>query len=168
MNYNVLLIEVLIVITLCIAFYKTVYLYHYTIACFKNVTTDERLQRLYQTVVDGKLRQNIKLSPLGVLYMYVIIPQNVPNDLELEYLKDHLQFLEEAFGVQSLYGLVKTKKRKFVTEINNQHQVIYLIKFIPILQGLTLRRLLLVIIIILLVIIMVLKYNVGAMLWQLI
>ena len=100
--------------------------------------------------------------------MYVIIPQNVPNDLELEYLKDHLQFLEEAFGVQSLYGLVKTKKRKFVTEINNQRQVIYLIKFIPILQGLTLRRLLLVIIIILLIIIMVLKYNLGTMLWQLI
>lgn len=168
MNYNVLLIEVLIVITLCIAFYKTVYLYHYTIACFKNVTTDERLQRLYQTAVDGKLRQNIKLSPLGVLYMYVIIPQNVPNDLELEYLKDHLQFLEEAFGVQSLYGLVKTKKRKFVTEINNQHQVIYLIKFIPILQGLTLKRLLLAVMIALLVIIMVLKYNVGTMLWQLI
>lgn len=168
MNYNVLLSEILAVIVIVIAFYKTIYLYHYTLACFRNIKTDERLQGLYQLVIDKKVVENIRITIFGIMYLYVIVPQNVPRDLINEYLKEHLQFLEEALSVQSLYGLVRTKKRRFIVEDSDQKEVIYLIKFIPILNGLTIKRIIFVVMILVLFVIIIFKYNVGNFLMQLI
>ena len=168
MNYNVLLSEILAVIVIIIAFYKTIYLYHYTLACFRNIKTDERLQGLYQLVIDKKVVENIRITIFGIMYLYVIVPQNVPRDLINEYLKEHLQFLEEALSVQSLYGLVRTKKRRFIVEDSDQKEVIYLIKFIPILNGFTIKRIIFVTMIIVLFAVAIFKYNVGNLLMQLI
>lgn len=168
MNYNVLLSEILAVIVIVIAFYKTIYLYHYTLACFRNIKTDERLQGLYQLVIDKKVVENIRITIFGIMYLYVIVPQNVPRDLINEYLKEHLQFLEEALSVQSLYGLIRTKKRRFIVEDSDQKEVIYLIKFIPILNGLTIKRIIFVVMILVLFVIIIFKYNVGNFLMQLI
>lgn len=168
MNYNVLLLEILAVIIVIVAFYKTIYLYHYTLACFKNIKTDERLQGLYQLVIDKKVVENIRITIFGIMYLYVIVPQNVPRDLINEYLKEHLQFMEEALSVQSLYGLVRTKKRRFIVEDSDQKEIIYLIKFIPILNGFTIKRIIFVIMIIVLFAVAIFKYNVGNLLMQLI
>ena len=168
MNYNVLLLEILAVIIVIVAFYKTIYLYHYTLACFRNIKTDERLQGLYQLVIDKKATENIRITIFGIMYLYVVIPQNVPRDLINEYLKEHLQFLEEALSVQSLYGLVRTKKRRFIVEDSDQKEVIYLIKFIPILNGFTIKRIIFVATIIALSAVVIFKYNVGNFLMQLI
>lgn len=168
MNYNVLLLEILAVIIVIVAFYKTIYLYHYTLACFRNIKTDERLQGLYQLVIDKKATENIRITIFGIMYLYVVIPQNVPRDLINEYLKEHLQFLEEALSVQSLYGLVRTKKRRFIVEDSDQKEVIYLIKFIPILNGFTIKRIIFVATIIALFAVIIFKYNVGNLLMQLI
>ena len=164
MNYNVLLLEILAVIIVIIAFYKTIYLYHYTLACFRNIKTDERLQGLYQLVIDKKATENIRITIFGIMYLYVIVPQNVPRDLINEYLKEHLRFLEEALSVQSLYGLVRTKKRRFIVEDSDQKEVIYLIKFIPILNGFTIKRIIFVVTIIALFAVIIFKYNVGNLL----
>lgn len=168
MNYNVLLLEILAVIVVIIAFYKTIYLYHYTLACFRNIKTDERLQGLYQLVIDKKVVENIRITIFGIMYLYVVVPQNVPRDLINEYLKEHLQFMEEALSVQSLFGLVRTKKRRFIVEDSDQKEVIYLIKFIPILNGFTIKRIIFVAMIIALFAVVILKYNVGNLLMQLI
>ena len=168
MNYNALLSGILSGIVVIIAFYKTMYLYHYTLACFRNIKTDERLQGLYQLVIDKKVIENIRTTIFGIMYLYVVIPQNVPRDLINEYLKEHLHFLEEALSVQSLYGLVKTKKRRFVVDDSDQKETIYLIKFIPILNGLTIKRIALTIIIIFIILAMVTKYSIGDLLIQLI
>lgn len=168
MNYNVLLLEILVVVIVIVAFYKTIYLYHYTLACFRNIKTDERLQGLYQLVIDKKAVENIRITIFGIMYLYVVIPQNVPRDLINEYLKEHLQFLEEALSVQSLYGLVRTKKRRFIVEDSDQKEVIYLIKFVPILNGFTVKRIILVVTIITLIAVIIFKYNVGNFLMQLI
>ena len=168
MNYNVLLLEILAVVVVIVAFYKTIYLYHYTLACFRNIKTDERLQGLYQLVIDKKAVENIRITIFGIMYLYVVIPQNVPRDLINEYLKEHLQFLEEALSVQSLFGLVRTKKRRFIVEDSDQKEVIYLIKFIPILNGFTIKRIIFVVTIIALFAVVIFKYNVGNFLMQLI
>lgn len=168
MNYNVLLLEILAVVIVIIAFYKTIYLYHYTLACFRNIKTDERLQGLYQLVIDKKATENIRITIFGIMYLYVVIPQNVPRDLINEYLKEHLRFLEEALSVQSLYGLVRTKKRRFIIEDSDQKEVIYLIKFIPILNGFTIKRIIFVATIITLFAVVIFNYNVGNLLMQLI
>lgn len=168
MNNNLLLSEILTVITVVIAFYKTIYLYHYTLACFRNIKTDERLQGLYQLVIDKKAVENIRTTIFGIMYLYVVIPQNVPRDLINEYLKEHLRFLEEALGVQSLYGLVRTKKRRFIVDGSDQKETIYLIKFIPILNGFTVKRVMFVILVIAIIAFFIFKYNVGNLLTQLI
>ena len=168
MNNNLLLSEILAGIVIIVAFYKTIYLYHYTLACFRNIKTDERLQGLYQLVIDKKPVENIRITIFGIMYLYVVIPQNVPRDLINEYLKEHLQFLEEALGVQSLYGLIKTKKRRFIVDDSDQKEIIYLIKFIPILNGFTVKRIMLVILTIVIIASVIFKYNVGNLLMQLI
>ena len=168
MNYNALLSGILSAIVVIIAFYKTMYLYHYTLACFRNIKTDERLQGLYQLVIDKKVIENIRTTIFGIMYLYVVIPQNVPRDLINEYLKEHLHFLEEALSVQSLYGLVKTKKRRFVVDDSDQKETIYLIKFIPVLNGLTIKRVLVTVSIIIIVSLIIIKYNLGDLIMQLI
>ena len=168
MNNNLLLSEILAVIVILVAFYKTIYLYHYTLACFRNIKTDERLQGLYQLVIDKKAIENIHTTVLGIMYLYVVIPQNVPRDLVNEYLKEHLRFLEEALSIQSLYGLVRTKKRRFIVDDSDQKEVIYLIKFIPILNGFTVKRVMFVILIIAIITVVIFKYNIGNLLMQLI
>lgn len=168
MNNNLLLSEILAVIVILAAFYKTIYLYHYTLACFRNIKTDERLQGLYQLVIDKKAIENIHTTVLGIMYLYVVIPQNVPRDLVNEYLKEHLRFLEEALSVQSLYGLVRTKKRRFIVDDSDQKEVIYLIKFIPILNGFTVKRVMFVILMIAIITVVIFKYNIGNLLMQLI
>ena len=102
------------------------------------------------------------------MYLYVVIPQNVPRDLVNEYLKEHLRFLEEALSVQSLYGLVRTKKRRFIVDDSDQKEVIYLIKFIPILNGFTVKRVMFVILIVAIITVVIFKYNIGNLLMQLI
>lgn len=168
MNDNLLLSEILTTVVIMIAFYKTIYLYHYTLACFRNIKTDERLQGLYQLVIDKKTVENIRTTIFGIMYLYVVIPQNVPRDLVNEYLKEHLRFLEEALSVQSLYGLVRTKKRRFIVDGSDQKEVIYLIKFIPILNGFTVKRVMFVILIIAIITVVIFKYNIGNLLMQLI
>ena len=168
MNNNLLLSEILAIIVIIVAFYKTIYLYRYTLACFRNIKTDERLQGLYQLVIDKKAIENIRTTILGIMYLYVVIPQNVPRDLVNEYLKEHLRFIEEALGVQSLYGLVRTKKRRFIVDDSDQKETIYLIKFIPILNGFTVKRIILVISAIAIITVVIFKYNVGNLLMQLI
>lgn len=168
MNNNSLLSEILAVIIVIIAFYKTIYLYYYTLACFRNIKTDERLQGLYQLVIDKKAIENIRTTIFGIMYLYVVIPQNVPRDLINEYLKEHLRFLEEALSVQSLYGLVRTKKRRFIVDDSDQKEVIYLIKFIPILNGFTVKRIIFVVSLIAIITAVIFKYNVGNLLIQLI
>lgn len=168
MNNNLLLSEILAVIIIIAAFYKTIYLYHYTLACFRNIKTDERLQGLYQLVIDKKATENIRTTIFGIMYLYVVIPQNVPRDLINEYLKEHLRFLEEALSVQSLYGLVRTKKRRFIVDDSDQKEVIYLIKFIPILNGFTVKRIIFVVSLIAIITAVIFKYNVGNLLMQLI
>lgn len=168
MNYNTLLSVALSIIVIIVAFYKTIYLYNYTIACFRNIKTDERLQGLYQLSIDKKVIENIRITFLGIMYLYVIIPQNVPRDLINEYLKEHLQFLEEALSVQSLFGLVRTKKRRFIVDDNDQKESIYLIKFIPILNGFTIKRIIIVVTIITIITMIIFKYNVGNLLIQLV
>ena len=168
MNNNLLLSEVLAAIIIIVAFYKTIYLYHYTLACFRNIKTDERLQGLYQLVIDKKAIVNSHTTMFGIMYLYGVIPQNVPRDLINEYLKEHLRFLEEALSVQSLYGLVRTKKRRFIVDDSDQKETIYLIKFIPILNGFTVRRVMFVALMIAIIVFFIFKYNVGNLLIQLI
>ena len=119
-------------------------------------------------MIDKKATENIRITIFGIMYLYVVIPQNVPRDLINEYLKEHLRFLEEALSVQSLYGLVRTKKRRFIVDDSDQKEVIYLIKFIPILNGFTVKRIILVASLIAIITAVIFKYNVGNLLIQLI
>ena len=136
--YKIIFFSVIYLIVINIFYYKAIRLYFYTKSCFKNIIEDERLQNLYQIKIDNKSQQNIRMSIFNIMYIYVIIPENVTSDLHLQYLQDHLRFLEEALSVQNLYGLVKTEKKKYIIPSDNEKgnkSYIYLIKFIPILQG---------------------------------
>lgn len=161
--YKIIFFSVVYLIIINLFYYKTIRLYFYTKSCFRNIIEDERLQNLYQIKIDNKSQQNIRISIFGIMYIYVIIPENVSQDLYLQYLQDHLKFLEEALSVQNLYGLVKTEKKKYAIPTEDGKGIkncIYLIKFIPILQGVGFKKFIFFVITIFAAFIIMQKFNI--------
>lgn len=132
---------VIFIILFTVFYYKTIKLYYYTVGCLKNIKDDDFLQGKYMMTIDDIPEENIKMSLFNILYMYVIIPEELKDvKLQMQYLQEHLQRIEDALSVQNLYGLIETKKRKFVTKDDKKINLIYLIKFQPIFYNLTIFR----------------------------
>ena len=94
----------------------------------------------YKMKIDGKDVMNVRKTMFNILYVFVVIPDDVRKNDYMNYIINHLQLIEESLQVQNLYGLVSSSREQFVSEENDKERVIYLVKFRPIIYGLDLWR----------------------------
>lgn len=132
----------IILVTFVALFYKTIKLYKYTSDCFTNIVENETIQMRYKMKIDGQDVKNVRKTMFNVLYVFVVIPDDVRKSDHISYIISHLQLIEESLQVQNLYGLVSSSREQFVSEENGKERTIYLIKFKPIIYGLDLWRIL--------------------------
>lgn len=132
-----------IIVAFVVLFYKTIRLYRYTTQCLQNIIEDETLQNNYRISVDGVEQNNLRLSFFNKLYIYVFVPLEVNKQQHGNYLVQHLRPIDEALQVQNLFGLVESSSESFVSEDGDKKQSIYLVKFYPIVYGVTLWKILL-------------------------
>lgn len=129
------------IVYLIIFYWKTVKLYNYTINCFENICNTKYVQDKYRLVVNGRVIDNVRISTFGTMYLTVVIPEDVEPEYFDEYLETYLTLLEQAMVSQNLYGLVKTKKEKFLVKSDEDvKNAIFYIKFVPILYKNTYFR----------------------------
>ena len=122
-------------------YWKTVKLYSYTINCFYNICGIKYIQEKYTITIKGNTINNLRVSTFGTMYLVVVIPEEVESEYFDEYLQTYLTILEQAMVVQNLYGLVKTRKEKYlVTSDQEIKNAIFYIKFVPILYKNTFSR----------------------------
>lgn len=144
---NAILIIIIFLLVFSIFYGKSIYLYYYTVSCLKNIKNSNFLQEKYKMAKNGKIEENIRMTFLNVLYVYVIIPEDVLKNDHTLYLTEHLSYIEESLSVQNLYGLIKTDKIAYIInekeEENKKKNYIYLIKFIPIIYNNTWKKFLL-------------------------
>lgn len=136
-----MIITILIILVAFVAlFYKPIKLYKYTSDCFTNIVENETIQMRYKMKIDGKDVMNVRKTMFNILYVFVVIPDDVRKNDYMNYIINHLQLIEESLQVQNLYGLVSSSREQFVSEENDKERVIYLVKFRPIIYGLDLWR----------------------------
>ena len=139
-----MMITILIILIAFVAlFYKPIKLYKYTSDCFTNIVENETIQMRYKMKIDGKDVMNVRKTMFNILYVFVVIPDDVRKNDYMNYIINHLQLIEESLQVQNLYGLVSSSREQFVSEENGKERVIYLVKFKPIIYGLDLWRIVL-------------------------
>lgn len=136
-----LLISSVFLLCAILFYWKTVKLYYYTINCFTNICETKYIQEKYAITFKGTVINNLRISTFGTMYLAVVIPEEVEQEHFDEYLQGYLTLLEQAMVIQNLYGLVKTKKEKFLIESDdNVRNAVFYIKFIPILYKNTYLR----------------------------
>lgn len=138
---KITLVIIIFLLTILPFYYKTIKLYVYTVRCLRMIKNNVFIQGKYKFVENGVVLDNIRMTPFNILYLYVVVPENVEEEMHSTYLVDHLRFLEDTMSVQNLYGLIRSSKQRFITEKEDGDVVsIYLIKFIPIIYKLTFFR----------------------------
>ena len=130
MTQTITIIITLIAITAAF-FWKSAKLYIYTVRCLRNIEREDFIQQRYQIVRDGEKSKNVRISFWNVLYTFVFIPNDVPQELIQEYLQHHLRLIEDSMSAQQLYGLIRTETEQFVLDDDNKTRVV-LYKFHPI------------------------------------
>jgi len=124
-------------IVFCVFYFKNIRLYVYTRNCFKIVKNNPAVKNKFIFKINDKKIENPRLSILGVLYFYVIIPPDIPFKFIDDYINSHFSMINEMFLEADLAGCVVTTRREFTTETDDKNyaeNVIYkyLIKFNPI------------------------------------
>jgi hypothetical protein len=112
--------------------------------------------------IDGQDIKNVRKTMFNVLYVFVVIPDEVRKTDHMNYIISHLQLIEESLQVQNLYGLVSSSREQFVSEENGKERVIYLVKFKPIIYGLDLWRIL---VFILMIIVAIYNKEIAELIW---
>lgn len=151
-----------IIVSFILLFYKTIKLYKYTSDCFTNIVENETIQLRYKMKIDGQDVKNVRKTIFNVLYVFVVIPDEVRKTDHMNYIISHLQLIEESLQVQNLYGLVSSSREQFVSEENDKERTIYLVKFKPIIYGLDLWRIL---VFILMIIVAIYNKEIAESLW---
>lgn len=130
------MIEILVITAFFVILYwKTISLFRYTLQCFDNIIEDETIQKYYKMSVDGSIINNVRKSWIGVMYLYVVVPQDVNKQDYGSYLVQHLRLIDESLQVQNLYGLVRSSYESFSSVDDGKEQTIFLVKFVPIIYG---------------------------------
>lgn len=143
-------------------FYKPIKLYKYTSDCFTNIVENETIQMRYKMVIDGNEVKNVRKTMFNILYVFVIIPDDVRKSDHVNYIISHLQLIEESLQVQNLYGLVSSSREQFSHVEDGKERTIYLIKFRPIIYGLDLWR---IIVFVLSIIIAIYNKEISESVW---
>lgn len=122
-----------------ILFYaKNVYVYWFTIKCFKLIKNDNKIKTKFLYNRKGVKIENPKISVLGILYFYVIIPPDIPAKFIEDFLNSQFVVVNDMLMAMDLAGVIKVDKREFITEIEDDNNYIdskiykYIMKFRPI------------------------------------
>lgn len=141
---EIILKIVVVAIIAAILYWKTVKLYYYTIGCFRNICSLKDIQDKYKLTINNQVINNLRMSTFGIMYIVVVIPEEIESKHFDEYLQEYCKFLEQSMSVQNLYGLVMTRKEKFIMKSDEEvTNTIFYLKFIPILYKNTFGRFLL-------------------------
>lgn len=143
---------------------RNIWVYRFIIKSFKLISKDKTVVQKFLFKKNDKKIKNPRVSFLGILYFYVIIPPDVP----LKYIE---QFLNSQFGVvndmmmaMDLTGAVKTTKREFIEDVEGDNYADdkaykYIIKFHPIFWFSRRRKFLLYIITLIVSWFFIIKYG---------
>jgi len=116
-------------------FVREVRNFFYAVECFREITDNAVLRKKYaikHEEEDGKATytQNPKMTRLGVLYIYAVIPKEVTAEKHEAWLSAHMELLNNALMAMDLYGAVSMKSRTFDTD----NGTIYLMKYVPVMK----------------------------------
>ena len=68
---------------------RNTYIFFHTIKCFKFISKDKMIGSKFTLKINGKKVENPKVSFLGVLYFYIIIPPDMP----IKFVDDFVRFM---------------------------------------------------------------------------
>lgn len=125
-------------LVLFLIFYgKNIYLYWYTIKCFRLISNNKGVVKKFAFKNEGKSVKNPRISFLGVLYFYVVIPPDMPISYIDNFLNSEFNVINNMLMASDLTGIIKTTKREFIEETEDSNYVDnkiyrYIIKFHPI------------------------------------
>lgn len=72
------------------------------------------------------------MTRLGVLYCFIFVPEDTPEQYKEEILTSNLAPIDEAMTLMALEGIVGMQTRLLGS--NDKKQEVYLIKFVPVFQ----------------------------------
>ena len=88
-------------------------------------------------MIDNKPVDNVRMSRIGVLYLYAIIDSEIDINMHDQYLDMYLNILNDSLIAMDLVDVIKSEKRTFTLNSNTvsdpklKPSYFYLIKYIP-------------------------------------
>lgn len=125
------------IILFCVFYGKNMYIYWYTIKCFKIISNNKDVTHKFIFKKNDVRIKNPRVSFLGVLYFYVIIPPDIPIKFIEDFLNAQFAIINDAFMSLDLTGVVKASRREFIEETSDRKYADnrvykYVIKFHPV------------------------------------
>ena len=116
---------------------KNTYIFFHTIKCFKFISKDKMIGSKFTLKINGKKVENPKVSFLGVLYFYVIIPPDMPIKFVDDFLNSQFLPVNDMLMTLDLTGAVRANRREFITDTDDNNYTDnkiykYVVKFHPI------------------------------------